>query len=919
MKKFVNILSHLIFWGWNLTFITLVYLGILPYIGIELLQAIFNGEIQAEFLIPMLGLLVIPVISTLIGAIFLLKRPLELLRLFYGVEAPLILLSIIRLFGLRELTPPSLFVLCTFVVCIFAFSIEIFKGYQQQRSVLAWGQMLAHSLMPIVGLYVGILTLFFAIPTAGWMFAAFFSFGWLRDLISMLQYSPGSTIFWGLVFMFFFASSLTLFLGIPSVFTALYLKSAGIISKAFASQYGKNRAIQVFLGVLTAWIVIFVGLQSQPQIYALQLLDKQPQTDRERQELLDRSEQIKTGLVNAYLYAYRYLGTEAESNLIEAMYRDTFGLPKQINQALQTSFNVVISPFLYQGSASDSDRAEKLYAEFFDTPLQKGENKAVQHALKSTAIVDDAKAGLLNLNQEKVWLKQQKVTVKERGDWADVELYEVYENQTLDVEEIFYSFSLPESAVITGLWLGDTNDLGKRFPFQVSPRGAAQKVYNSQVRRERPVDPALLEQVGPRHYRLRAFPVPPRLRAWQRENQTEVQRPTQMHLWLTYKVMKQEKGWELPHLGEKRNIFWTNRTDRTYNDKTVGNLGEDWLPAFIPVTESTSPQLHQVDFSEGYRLSAKPLKESDYVLPQGKQFALILDTSRSMATHREELVKAINWLKEKGFSDTDAYVTATAGAKPERLADLKQLQPENKVFYGTLQLKEMLRQFKQLQGNTTYDGILLITDEGSYELSDDKKDVPDISAPLWLVHLGSLPAAYDDGTIAAIQKSGGGVATELPSVLRRMATKTALGSEVVSVVDGYAWSIEPTTAQAVAKKELEFEPIAARMLIGGLSQLKNSEGLADLDLMHAIAKTYRVVTPYSSMIVLVNDEQRKALKEAEASTDRFDRKVEDGKEQLNKPNNPFHTTDVPEPSTIAGWIVVAIALLFFFVRQRKLI
>jgi putative PEP-CTERM system integral membrane protein len=152
-----------------------------------------------------------------------------------------------------------------------------------------------------------------------------------------------------------------------------------------------------------------------------------------------------------------------------------------------------------------------------------------------------------------------------------------------------------------------------------------------------------------------------------------------------------------------------------------------------------------------------------------------------------------------------------------------------------------------------------------------------------------------------------------------MATKTALGSEVVSVVDGYAWSIEPTTAQAVAKKELEFEPIAARMLIGGLSQLKNSEGLADLDLMHAIAKTYRVVTPYSSMIVLVNDEQRKALKEAEASTDRFDRKVEDGKEQLNKPNNPFHTTDVPEPSTIAGWIVVAIALLFFFVRQRKLI
>ena len=47
--------------------------------------------------------------------------------------------------------------------------------------------------------------------------------------------------------------------------------------------------------------------------------------------------------------------------------------------------------------------------------------------------------------------------------------------------------------------MGDTSDRSKRYEFKVSPRGAAQKVYNSQVRRERPIDPALLEQVGPRH------------------------------------------------------------------------------------------------------------------------------------------------------------------------------------------------------------------------------------------------------------------------------------------------------------------------------------------------------------------------------------------------------------------------------------
>jgi putative PEP-CTERM system integral membrane protein len=118
---------------------------------------------------------------------------------------------------------------------------------------------------------------------------------------------------------------------------------------------------------------------------------------------------------------------------------------------------------------------------------------------------------------------------------------------------------LPESAVITGLWLGDTNKLGDRFPFVVAPRGAAQQVYNDQVRQR--VDPALLEQVGPRQYRLRAFPIP--VRSTPRRGESP--QPQEMHLWLTYKVMQQQAGWALPQLAEKRNIFWNDDTKRTYN------------------------------------------------------------------------------------------------------------------------------------------------------------------------------------------------------------------------------------------------------------------------------------------------------------------------------------------------------------------
>jgi hypothetical protein len=69
------------------------------------------------------------------------------------------------------------------------------------------------------------------------------------------------------------------------------------------------------------------------------------------------------------------------------------------------------------------------------------------------------------------------------------------------------------------------------------------------------------------------------------------------------------------------------------------------------------------------------------------------------------------------------------------------------------------------------------------------------------------------------------------------------------------------------------------------------------------------------MIVLVNDEQRQALKAAEASSDRFNRKIEDGKEQLNKPNNPLSkAASVPEPEMTIGLGVIAV---FIIVQSQR--
>ncbi|MBD2742308.1 TIGR02921 family PEP-CTERM protein [Coleofasciculus sp. FACHB-1120] len=932
MKNLLHATFHAIFWFCNITFLLVFFVGIFPANASHILKAaLSNSPNERELFITLAVPTVISIICTVLGLRRFRKQPLQLIRLFYGVEAPLFLLCILFLFlrqgfriRLAEFTPASALILGTVGVCMVAFYLEVLYGYAKRHRAIAWLQMSAHSLMPGVGVYLGLLLLFYAAPAAVFLLFYFFQFQWVRDF----GYIWTSGNWWMPVSFMLFCVSVVLSLFMPWILASYYIQSGQRILRAFSAQYGRNRTVIGSGTVVTVWMILCLSFNAQPQIQAFKLLENPAPSDSQKAALVAKSDLIRDGLLNAYFSSYRYLGTAEENDHIRAIYESVFGLPESVSQFFQDSYNHLMSPFFYNGSERDMQKAGKLYAQFFDKPIQKAEREAIQHALQSTDNLGDAKAGLLNINQEKVLLRSQQVTVKPQGDWADVELYEVYANQTTAVEEIFYSFSLPESAAITGVWLGDSENLAKRFPFKVSPRGAAQKVYTSQVRRWRPVDPALLEQVGPLQYRLRAFPIPPRLSP-QEQAESENQ-PTEMHLWLTYKVMRQEKGWALPQLGEKRNIFWNQDTQRIRNGEVVSRFGDEWLEPFLPAAGQYQPSVHQVNLANGYQISAKPLAAKDYSMPQGKRFAVILDASRSMATHTRELGETLSWLEQNGFADNifanndaDLYISASPGAKPQRIDDISRFNANKMTFYGSIQPKEMLRQFTQMRGDTPYDGILLVTDESGYELSDNRKDVPVMPAPLWVVHLGSLSPAYDDATLKAIQDSGGGVCTKISEVLERQATKAALGSSVVSVVDGYAWVMEKVegnnqSANTTQKPDNKgFEALAARQMVLGLSKKIDGKQIAQLDAIHAIAKTYKIVTPYSSMIVLVNDEQREALRIAEAQKDRFKRLVEDGKEQLRQPNNRF-SASVPEPSTIIGLVAIALFLIRSRPRSVKL-
>ncbi|MEM8714644.1 MAG: TIGR02921 family PEP-CTERM protein [Cyanobacteria bacterium P01_G01_bin.4] len=948
LQRLRSIATHLVFWGWNSIFLLIVFAGILPAVGADLFQGLVAGAVPYSIALSLSGLLAVPVVCTLLALFRFRTNSRQLGRFFYGVEAPLFFLCIVRLFLLRELPTGALFVVITVLLAIAVFLVSLWREGQElkgEHPVRSWFTLSGQTAVFWVGAYSSLVLLFYVVPVAVWLAIGAVSLDWLVGLKDAIIHGG----VWAFLSLILFGFSATLFLGMPVAMCWMYVRQSGSYLRQFGRRFGPATAVGGFIGASVAGTIACLLLQQQPAARALELLSSPPQTDIERQEILAESSTIRAGLRHAYLSSYRYLSTTAENNHIFAIYHLYMGLQEEVSAELQKVYNRLMAPFLYDGSREDIEGAERLYAEFFDTSIQKGERQAIRTALQSTFNREEAQAGLINIDRQLVLLKQQDISIEEHDDWADVELHERYQNQTFQDEEIFYSFSLPESAVLTGVWLGNSDRLEDRFKFRVSPRGAAQQVYNQEVRRQ--VDPALLEQVGPRQYRLRAFPIPAK------QIGADAEQP-ELQLWMTYRVLQAEQGWPLPTLLEHRNIYWSNQTERT-RQGTISSTVDGWLEDYIPATHLYEPKAHEVNLLDQYKLIATPFRLSspNEQALSNLRMAVLLDRSYSMGAHKTEAAQAIAWLTSQ-FSDAntdtnneaDLYLFDREDAG--MIDDLADFDATTIVNYGTSQLQDMLASFQHMRSGKDYDAVLVITDAGSYELARD----PDLAtqadpnqadstltgpnptnAPLYIWHLGGeLPAAYDDDTLDTILTSRGGVATDIRGVLSFLEFQAGVSSEDDSVVlfprvDDYSWLLTPAHSETaeivdtpdgviqspdsrtdiVESSDDGFAAIAARQLILGLSRTEGTSELVQLDRLHEIAKTYEVVSPYSSMIVLVNERQEQELDAAEAASDRFDREVESGEETLQQPHDPLAVSGVPEPEEwmLLGLVAIALSIV----------
>ena len=941
-----------LFWSWNVIFLAFMLFGFAPHVLPDTLQSVRDGVIPTAFLVYAIVLTLIPILAAILGALILRRSPGKLLALGYGVEGPLMVMLALRFFIFRDTNPAIKMLLIVGSLAIITLLWQILDTkLDQRRLVFSYLRVAGLTLTLLVGLYAGVVVAFFAVPLTAALPNLFKNI--LSEMWNMLTHWRSRDIA-ALLFSFFGSLlaiyTATLVVAMPIAVPAIYIRNWWRGLRSTSSRQGWLRPVLLVVCISAITTILFIQTNQQPQHKAYALLKTPPETPEQAHALQKSQTTLRLGLLNAYLSPLRYLSVAGQSGMIMELYQWSLKLPSDTAAQVENLYEVVIRPALYElmspanqgddlnqrweGSSMQADtaKAAQLYEDYFDVPIIQGERKAILRAVRSTWSSEQALTGWQSVDDREVLLAEQAIQIKEHGDWAEVELYEVYLNQTYNRQEVVYYFSLPESAVITGIWLGTSADREQRSAFQVAPRGAAQALYRSEINYRR--DPALIEQIGPQQYRLRIFPVEPKVWIPRDAAPTEENGPS-LHFWMTYSVLASaildgKFGWRMPHLAEKRNVYWDETTIRSINGQPITTVSLEWLPASIAASNPVTPAIHRVDFPSGETVVISPSLDWTPTVPQDRlNLALVLDRSGSMANHSKAVQEALGTLAAYS-ANVDVYLTSSIyrGESPSRV-NLIALSDKSLSYVGGQNAAELIQQFFTLYKGEKYDGLFILTDGSGFKLGRQTISMTAPDMPVWIVHLdGKMPLGYDDTTLEIIQASQGGVAEDINEALTRLTFDLQLDRSVSTEsttdwVDGYEWTVS-SKGQIVSpdntishSNEDPFAAIAARRLI--LDAMYRQRGqltqISTLDELHAIAVAQNIVTPYSSMIVLTNMFQQQRLGQLEEQADRYQREAETVGETSTAA--PFQVTGVPEPHEWLLLILTAGMLGWYIFRRNK--
>ncbi len=985
LHKFLvsKVVSSTIFWGYNLIYIFFLFLVLLNLINISSSEPSFKwkdvftfGGFYPTNVLVMIYTFILTPFATLILVILtkIYKKPLDLLKVFFGVEISLMGLNLLSIVFLRQMTPITWLFFLSITASIAGLLIHplypVINSKIKQTLLL-----LSQQAALLISGYISLLTVFFLPIIVAFIINILSRSGGsiISNLLFSLTHAGLLQFLFMLFFLILFVLSLSFFITAPIVAIIIFWNTAKTLFNQLSQQNKRNYAKVVSISFVLGFILIalFFSVQSSDNWYvndlnALRNANTFEQKEKIAQKLIKNDKQIKNTLLSTYLARYKYLG-DSNINILKTGYKNELGTTQPVADFIQKAFTTVALPFIYRGNfKEDVKQAAEDYEDLFDNSIQKGEQESIVKTLKATNTQDEIKAGLLDRDKQSVKIVSKVVSINSQFDGllSKVTIEEEYKNTADRPQEVYYEFYLPEDSVVTELKLGpdlefenNSADKNTDLPTQptqptqlmstpapekqeeaasVAPKGAANSTYNQQVRFR--VDPALLEQVGPRQYRLRIFPIPAQGRDLNGAITLVPQKNQRVRF--SYLTIRSDQGVMLPMITQQRNVFIDSHTRKKYlingqelkysTDPKIVNLSNSNLcysNVFHSTTEigevffvphAVNPQLKSV-YSCQDRFSNANKNIS------GLKIAFLLDVSYSN--------KQVEWNKylQQSFpliallqnNSIDLYYFNDTLSQKIPLTQDMLNKPREILHFGKTDRLHVLKTLPN-----TYDVVFMISDSGEF----DGKGVDGLEvlpkAPVYLIHPQSLPI-YNDALTTYILQAGGKVfssgeeAIEHLWLVRQQKTlQTNLnvidadkfGTWMV-VKNGNILTLDNKPVSGISSDG--FTQLAKKKIIEqSISKVNSTTTLASLDQIHQIAEQSSIVTPFSSMVVLVTEAQKEQLKKASQESSRYIADFDIGEETLGNPSGSglLEIGAVPEPHEwvliISGLILLAYLLLY---------
>ncbi len=909
-------LTKFLFWSYNGMYAVFVLVYLLHFLDSSFRQNLWEGAKNVGFFKSLLFLLffLTPILSIISAFKSKVVRT-HLAKFFFVLEVPIITVIFLALNVFRDQNSAMWFfiLMLVFTPIMYFLSLLKYKPASKRGFIIF---ILVQLWVILTSTYIGLLLLFYLPLIVSTVYVGFFGeflgdvfFAFGRNGLDFYM----SNLLWALFVLtlaLIAITFLTVLLSLPYIVTYLMVKICRRTEEEALKYISSIQIHRLYVYGVLAFIATVLVLSYQPNIgpYITKLTQLSSLTIYDEQEglakeLIPHEKEIKQGLEDMLYARSRYLFIKDDTHLKDG-YEEILNFDPVIASVINDTFLTLAHPFVYRQQNSSYSNANSMYEYIFGTsPYNKSTPRQTEVA------------------NVKLVSRTTSATTDYDGMIATISFEEEFTNKTNWNQEVIYEFSLASDAVISELKLGPNLE----FAGLIAPRGAAQKTYQQELNRSR--DPALLEQTGPRQYRLRVFPIPPKTDPLLIGGKNQKVR-------FTYRVLADALGYALPVFSKKQNL------DEASHTKTITI---NTIPASVTTSGSTSfikPDVNTFDLcsirtiyssrtnylGQTVKLvphQANPLLTDSYecsktIVPtklitslSDKKIALLIDASYSnkhnpFVKQFRELVKVYPTLVSQ--NTVNLYLYNDKLSSPRSLTGDSLTQLEGITYFGKNNWYEVIATL-----NGDYDFAIVVVGN-NVTLSRDtatQSDTTTISLnfPFYIYHLnGELPS-YPSQVMNALTQSGGNSYTSLKDIFTDVVLRDILvttdskvyrplslyGSimvddkrEVSLETDTTSLSPSPPVSNLATNSSDPLSFIYARAFIYDLiAQYPGAfeKNLTFLDSVHDLAKKTHIVTPFSSLIALVNAQQIENLEEFSDQSDRYEDTSRLSESQIPPPMN----------------------------------